>query len=138
MHINVSAAFIVIRAFPIMFVYSCPYQYAEKKTVDLRITESTLEIYYEGERLTTHNLFPEYVNNRYSTHEEDMPPEFRKIKPWDDERIRNWAARIDPNTLKVINCIFSSVPIKEQGYSDIVISGRLCNRSRNNAVVNAI
>ncbi|MBR0513900.1 MAG: hypothetical protein IJK06_06570 [Clostridia bacterium] len=84
-----------------MFVYSCPYQYAEKKTVDLRITESTMEIYYKGERLTTHNLFPEYVNNRYSTHEEDMPPEFRKIKPWDDERIRNWAARIGPNTLKV-------------------------------------
>ena len=97
--------------------YSCPYQYAEKKTVDLRITESTLEIYYKGERLTTHNLFPEYVNNRYSTHEEDMPPEFRKIKPWDDERIRNWAARIGPNTLKVINCIFLNVPIKEQGYN---------------------
>ncbi|MBO2516352.1 MAG: integrase [Clostridiales bacterium] len=97
--------------------YSCPYQYVDKKKVDLRITESTLEIYYKDERLTTHNLFPEYVKNRYSTHEEDMPPEFRKIKPWDDERIRNWAANIGPNTLKVINLIFSNVPIKEQGYN---------------------
>ena len=97
--------------------YSCPYQYVEKKKVDLRITESTLEIYYKDERLTTHNLFPEYAKNRYSTHEEDMPPEFRKIKPWDDTRIRNWAANIGPNTLKVINCVFSSVQIKEQGYN---------------------
>ena len=97
--------------------YSCPYQYVEKKKVDLRITESTLEIYYKDERLTTHNLFPEYAKNRYSTHEEDMPPEFRKIKPWDDVRIRNWAANIGPNTLKVINFVFSSVQIKEQGYN---------------------
>jgi len=97
--------------------YSCPYQYVEKKKVDLRITESTLEIFYKNERLTTHNLFPEHVKNRYSTHEEDMPPEFRKIKPWDDERIRNWAAKIGPNALKVINLIFSSVTIKEQGYN---------------------
>ena len=89
----------------------------DKKKVDLRITESTLEIYHKDERLTTHNLFPEYVKNRYSTHEEDMLPEFRKIKPWDDERIRNWAANIGPHTLKVINLIFSNVPIKEQGYN---------------------
>ena len=97
--------------------YSCPYQYVEKKKVDLRITESTLEIYYKDERLTTHNLFPEYVKNRYSTHETDMPPAFRKITPWDDERIRNWAATIGKNTLDVINRIFTSYPIKEQGYN---------------------
>ena len=97
--------------------YSCPYQYVDKKKVDLRITESTLEIYYKDERLTTHNLFPEHIKNHYSTHEEDMPPEFRKIKPWDDERIRNWAAGIGPCTLRVINLIFSIVPIKEQGYN---------------------
>ena len=108
--------------------YSCPYQYAEKKLVDLRITESTLEIYCRDERLTTHNLFPEYVKNRYSTHEEDMPPEFRKIQPWDDERIRNWAARIGPNTLKVINCIFSNVPIKEQGYNPSLSILKLSNK----------
>ena len=46
-----------------------------------------------------------------------MPPEFRKIKPWDDERIRTWAANIGPCTLKVINLIFSIAPIKEQGYN---------------------
>jgi hypothetical protein len=42
-----------------------------------------------------------------------MPPAFRKMTPWDDERIRNWAAAVGKNTLEV----FSSYPIKEQGYN---------------------
>ena len=96
--------------------YSCPYQYAGKR-VDLRITDRSLEIYHQGQRLTTHGLFPSYVRNRYSTHQEDMPPAFRKIVPWDDVRIRNWASSIGPNTSDVISRIFGSVRIKEQAYN---------------------
>ena len=51
-----------------------------------------VELYYKGERLTTHNRFPDYMKNKYSTHPEDMPPTFRNIVQWDDERIRNWAS----------------------------------------------
>ena len=96
--------------------YSCPYQYAEKK-MDLRITDTSLEIYHKGSRVTTHNRFPDYVQNKYSTHEEDMPPAFRKVSAWDDVRIRNWADKIGPNTREAIERIFSSVKIKEQGYN---------------------
>ncbi len=96
--------------------YSCPYQYAGKK-VDLRITDSKLEIYHKGQRLTTHSLFPAYARNRYATHQEDMPPAFRKMVPWDDARIRNWAAAIGPFTSDVIGRIFQSVKIKEQAYN---------------------
>ena len=98
--------------------YSCPYQYAKKKVkVDLRVTDSTVEIYHKGERLTTHNRFPDYMKNKYSTHPEDMPPAFRNITEWDDERIRNWAASIGKSTGEVINRIFEHVDIKEQGYN---------------------
>lgn len=96
--------------------YSCPYQYSGKK-VDLRVTDTTLEIYYKGERVTTHNVFPPNVSNRYSTHPEDMPPAFRKSQPWDDGRIRNWASSIGHYTSIVIDRIFESVSIKEQGYN---------------------
>lgn len=96
--------------------YSCPYQYARKK-VDLRITDTKVEIYHKGERLTTHNKFPDYAKNRYSTHQEDMPKIFRDIVEWDDERIRNWASSIGKSTHAVIERIFSSVTIKEQGYN---------------------
>lgn len=95
--------------------YSCPYQYAGK-SVDLKITDTTLEIFCNNERIATHNKFPEYVMNKYSTHPEDMPESFRKTA-WDDERILNWASHIGNHTLEVIKRIFNSVKIKEQGYN---------------------
>ena len=104
--------------------YSCPYQYAKKK-VDLRITDQLVEIYYKGERLTTHNRFPDYMKNKYSTHPEDMPPAFRNIVQWDDERIRNWASTIGKSTRQVIDRIFESVSIKEQGYNPCLAVLRL-------------
>lgn len=104
--------------------YSCPYQYAKKK-VDLKVTDSTIEIYYKGDRVTTHNRFPGYMSNKYSTHPEDMPPAFRNIVQWDDERIRNWAASIGKSTGIVISRIFDSVSIKEQGYNPCLAVLRL-------------
>lgn len=99
--------------------YSCPFQYAKKKDhkVDLRVTDTTIEIYYKGDRITTHHRFPDYATNRYSTHPEDMPKEFRDIVDWDDERIRKWAKSIGESTKAVIERIFNSVDIKEQGYN---------------------
>lgn len=104
--------------------YSCPYQYAKKK-VDLKVTDSLVEIFYKGERLTTHNRFPGYMINKYSTHPEDMPPAFRNIVQWDDDRIRNWAGSIGRSTADVINRIFESVRIKEQGYNPCLAVLRL-------------
>ena len=99
--------------------YSCPFQYAKKKDhkVDLRVTDTSIEIYYEGDRITTHHRFPDYATNRYSTHPEDMPKEFRDIVDWNDERIRKWAKSIGESTKAVIERIFNSVDIKEQGYN---------------------
>ena len=104
--------------------YSCPYQYAKKK-VDLKVTDRFVELYYKGERLTTHNRFPDYMKNKYSTHPEDMPPAFRNIVQWDDERIRNWASSVGKSTRQVIDRIFSSVSIKEQGYNPCLAILRL-------------
>lgn len=104
--------------------YSCPYQYAKKK-VDLRITDRTLSIYYNGDRITSHNKFPDYMTNKYSTHQEDMPPAFQNITSWDDERIRSWAKSIGKSTNEVIERIFSSVSIKEQGYNPCLAVLRL-------------
>lgn len=95
--------------------YSCPYQYFGKK-VDLRITDSQIEIFCQDQRIQTHPKYPAYVTNRFSTHEEDMPDKF-KVNGWDDERIKRWAYNIGPNTGKVIDLIFSGVKIKEQGYN---------------------
>ena len=104
--------------------YSCPYQYAKKK-VDLKITDKAVEIYSKGERITTHNRFPDYMSNKYSTHPEDMPPAFRNIVEWDDDRIKNWASSVGKSTRIVIDRIFASVSIKEQGYNPCLAVLRL-------------
>lgn len=75
--------------------YSCPYQYVRQKA-DLKVIDTTIEIYVKGERVATHTKFPEYVKNRYSTHPEDMPDQFQKPEG-DDERILGWACSIGSN-----------------------------------------
>ena len=95
--------------------YSCPYQFVGKK-VDLKVTEKFIEIYHQQQRISTHEKFPRYMTNKYSTHEVDMPDRF-KHPEWDDERIRKWAYSIGGNTGTVIDRIFLNVKIKEQGYN---------------------
>lgn len=106
--------------------YSCPYQYV-RKTVDLRVTDTTVEIYYKHNRIATHNRFAADRKNQYATNPADMPEQF-KVTPWDDERIRNWAAAIGPYTAQTINRIFESVSIKEQGYNPSLAVLRLSKK----------
>lgn len=106
--------------------YSCPYQYA-RKTVDLKVTDSTVEVYSGSTRIATHNRFPSGRKNQYSTHQEDMPDKFR-ISPWDDVRIRNWAGAIGKYTAEVVGRIFEGVSIKEQGYNPALAVLRLSNK----------
>lgn len=94
--------------------YSAPYQYIGKK-VDLKVSYSLLEIYFKGERIASHKKQPDYVKYGWSTHPEDMPDQFQQSE-WDDRRIKKWAYSIGNNTGEVIDRIFNSVKMKEQGY----------------------
>jgi hypothetical protein len=95
--------------------YSCPYRYVGGKA-DLKITDSTVEIYCGGERVATHSKLPDYVSYGWSTHAEDMPDQFQKPE-WDDVRIKKWARSIGIHAGEVIDRIFEAVMIKEQGYN---------------------
>lgn len=106
--------------------YSCPYQYVGKK-VDLRITDSLVEIYHKSERIATHHRFPAYLSNQWSTHSEDMPDQFQQTE-WDDQRIRKWAKAIGCSACEVVERIFSSVQIKEQGYNACLAVLRLSKK----------
>lgn len=95
--------------------YSVPYQYVGKN-VDLRVTNTLVEVYHNHIRLTSHPKFDEKVKNRYSTHSEDMPSSVI-VPEWDDTRIKTWASKIGESTRKTIDIVFESVKIKEQGYN---------------------
>lgn len=84
------------------------------KSVDLRVTDTTLEVYLGGERLATHPLFPPFARNRYSAHEGDMP-EGKAYREWDAARIRRRADRVGPSCREVVDRIFQRVEFEEQG-----------------------
>lgn len=86
------------------------------KTVDLRVTDATLEAFLGGERLATHPLFPAFARNRYSTHAGDLP-EGRQYREWDADRIRRWADRVGPSCREVVDRIFQRVDHEEQGFN---------------------
>ena len=65
--------------------YSSPYQYV-RKTVDLKVTDNTVEIYSGSTRIATPNRFLSDRKNQYSAHQEDMPDRLR-ISPWGDVRM---------------------------------------------------
>ena len=106
--------------------YSVPYPHIGR-SVDLRVTDTTLEVFTGDQRLTSHLLAPVGVVNEYRTHDADLPdgPRYRQ---WDAQRVREWAARIGENTTTVVNRIFESVPVDEQGLDAALAVLRLTRR----------
>lgn len=95
--------------------YSVPAVY-RGQYVDIRYTEKVVEIYYDHQRIATHPKFPDYVVNQYATTESHMPDRFNRPE-MDKDRMCSWADHVGPYTRKVIDRIFNSVQIKEQGYN---------------------
>jgi hypothetical protein len=96
-------------------------------TVDLRLTESMLEVYRNHERITSHRLLPAEALNQYQTNDADIPPE-RQWQHWDTQRVTDWASRTGPCTLNVVERIFESVQVKEQGFNAALAVLRLSRR----------
>ena len=106
--------------------YSVPYENIGR-SIDLRITDTTLEVFAGDQRLTNHLLAPAGVVNEYRTHDSDLPdgPQYRQ---WDAERVREWAARIGEDTTTIVNRIFESVPVDEQGLDAALAVLRMTRR----------
>lgn len=95
--------------------YSVPHILVGKK-VDVKVTDSMVEIYHGGTRVASHPRLPSYVSYRYQTDPTHMPPGFAKAQ-WDDERILRWAREIGPSTHAVVARIFEQAQVKEQAYN---------------------
>ena len=93
--------------------YSVPYRFVGKN-VDLKITDSLIEIYCGHERISSHKRFPSYARNKYDTYPEDIPERFQKTE-WNEHTIRQWAASIGKQTLTVVDRVFKSYSTSEQG-----------------------
>lgn len=106
--------------------YSVPYEYIHK-TVDVRLTSHTVEIFYNGTRIASH-LRLHGRRNQYSTQESHMPEDHQKYLEWNGERFIKWAEKIGPNTVVVIKSFLSAHKIEEQGYKSCLTLLKLTDK----------
>ncbi|WP_312458334.1 IS21 family transposase [Proteiniclasticum sp.] len=95
-------------------LYSVPFEYIKKK-VDVRITETIIEAFYNQNRIASHRRL-HGRRGQYSTIPEHMPPDHQRYVEWDGNRFRKWAEKIGPHTLIVINSMLSYYKVEQQGY----------------------
>ena len=95
-------------------LYSVPYEFIKRK-VDVRITDTVIEIFYNHNRIASHRrLYGR--KGQYSTVTEHMPADHQTYLEWNGDRFRKWAERIGTNTCKVVNAILSSQRVEQQSY----------------------
>ena len=80
--------------------YSVPHQYIKDK-VDVRVTDTTVEVFYNHDRIASHRRL-HGRSGQYSTITAHMPDDHQKYLEWNGDRFRRWADQIGPNTRKVV------------------------------------
>ncbi len=106
--------------------YSVPFVHIGEH-VDLRVSDTTLEVWRHDERLASHPLLPATAVNQYRTRPADLP-DGKPWREWDPDRLRAWASRIGPDTTTVLDRIFASVTVEEQGLNAALAVLRLSRR----------
>ena len=93
--------------------YSVPYKYIHRE-VEVRATAKTIECFCERTRIASHPR--SYLRYKHSTIEEHMPKSHRAHAEWTPDRMRRWANKIGPSTMKFIDHLISSRAFPEQAY----------------------
>lgn len=93
--------------------YSAPYQ-LRKEYVDVRLTESLVEIFFHSKRVASH--IRSYVKGGYTTVAEHMPKAHRDYAEWTPERLVRWASGIGKSTSDLVAAILSKKIHPQQGF----------------------
>jgi transposase len=94
--------------------YSVPFEYIKRK-VDIRLTKSVVEVFFEGNRICSHmRLYGR--QGQYGTQQGHMPPNHQQYQQWNGERFRKWAAKIGSHTATVVEGILTGYKVEQQGY----------------------
>jgi transposase len=93
--------------------YSVPHALVHEK-VEIRFTVTTVEIFHDGRRLTSHAR--SYVRGRHTTQDEHMPKSHQQHLQWTPSRMISWGTSIGPSTGKLVAAILEERRHPEQGY----------------------
>ncbi|WP_228354042.1 IS21 family transposase [Variimorphobacter saccharofermentans] len=102
-------------------LYSIPYEYIKRK-VDVRVTDKTIEIFYNHNRIASHRRL-HGRKGQYDTIVEHMPEDHQKYLEWNGDRFRKWAERIGNNTYQVVDAILTSKRVEQQTYKGCMGTG---------------
>jgi transposase len=119
--------------------YSVPYQLVRKQ-LDVRLTNSTVEVLFKNKRVASHKR--SYRQGGFTTLREHMPKSHQKYLYWTPSRIIKWAGKNGPNTQKLITLILESRVHPEQGFRSSLgimrLAKRYCPKRLENACVRAL
>lgn len=93
--------------------YSVPYQ-RKGEVVDARMTATTVEIFFKGQRVASHARSS--VPGKHTTVAAHMPESHRRYLEWTPSRIVKWAEKSGPATGTLAKEIMERRPHPEQGF----------------------
>jgi len=93
--------------------YSVPYQLIHKQ-LDVRITAAIIECFYKNKRVASH--IRSYRPGQHTTVREHMPKAHQKWADWTPERLIRWAAKIGPQTAKLLEALLDARAVPQQGF----------------------
>lgn len=93
--------------------YSMPHEYHGRR-IELRITATTIEGFYNGQRIMTHQRL--VGKQRFSTQEAHMPAHHQWVAGWHPDRFLSWAAEIGTNTHGLLERILLRRTPVQQSY----------------------
>ena len=106
--------------------YSCPYVLIGKD-VDVRVTDSSVEIFFGQERVASHRrLYGR--KGQYSTTPDHMPEKHRCYLQYNSDGFRKWAEQVGTSALIVVNTFLSMHKVEQQGYKPCASLMRLADR----------
>lgn len=93
--------------------YSVPYRWV-KQQLDARITQHTIELFHQGQRLASHPR--SWLKGHHTTLAAHRPEAHQHYGDWSPERFMRWAENIGPSTRQVISAVLHERRHPEQGY----------------------
>lgn len=94
-------------------LYSVPYTLV-KQEVDVRITESLVEVFHKGNRIASHRRA--YRKGQVVTEPLHRPKAHQKHMEWTPSRLIDWGTSIGTRTGQLVEGILDRRPHPEQGY----------------------
>jgi transposase len=92
--------------------YSVPYEYV-KHPVEVRLTQTTIECFYQSFRIASHRRLTGKAG-QLSTVPEHMPEDHRQYLTWDREYYEEWARSLGKAVEKTVTSFFHAYPTEKQ------------------------